>query len=36
MKSDERAKRLHSWITGMTGFPLIDAGVLLEKEEWIP
>lgn len=37
MESDERKKRLHSWQTGMTGFPLIDAGMRqLETEGWMP
>ena len=37
MESDERKKRLRSWQTGMTGFPLIDAGMRqLKTEGWMP
>lgn len=34
---EEKARRLHAWKTGVTGFPLIDAGMRqLDAEGWMP
>jgi deoxyribodipyrimidine photolyase len=37
MDSNERKKRLQSWKSGSTGFPLVDAGMRqLQVEGWMP